>query len=75
MSFIEGQVASATSEPKGPVYLWARREVMEEEVDPGSLDNISGLSKWPSIEPTALSPSGELSMGVNWEAANLERQP
>ncbi|KAH9480074.1 Benzoylformate decarboxylase [Psilocybe cubensis] len=47
----------ATSEPKGPVYLWARREVMEEEVNPESLDHISGISKWPSIEPTSLTPS------------------
>ncbi|PPQ68528.1 hypothetical protein CVT25_005450 [Psilocybe cyanescens] len=49
----------ATSEPKGPVYLWARREVMEEEVDLESVHAISGISKWPAIEATALSPSGE----------------
>ncbi|KAG6898805.1 hypothetical protein C0993_004026 [Termitomyces sp. T159_Od127] len=43
----------ATSEPKGPVYLWARREVMEQEVPEPSkpLD----LQLWPAIEPNGLS--------------------
>ncbi len=31
-------VSSATSHPKGPVYLWGRREVMEAEVDASVLD-------------------------------------
>ncbi|KAJ4490448.1 thiamine pyrophosphate enzyme, N-terminal TPP binding domain-containing protein [Lentinula aciculospora] len=45
----------ATSEPKGPVYLWARREVMEEEL-PVAL--YSSLSMKPpiGIAPAALSP-------------------
>jgi hypothetical protein len=49
---------SATSDPKGPVYLWARREAMEEEVPESLLQASASLHKWPSIEPTALSPAG-----------------
>ncbi|KAF7370478.1 hypothetical protein MSAN_00679600 [Mycena sanguinolenta] len=45
----------ATSHPKGPVYLWARREVMEEEVELSAVNATVPLRKWPSIEPTALS--------------------
>ncbi|KAF8216676.1 thiamine diphosphate-binding protein [Mycena galopus ATCC 62051] len=47
----------ATSHPKGPVYLWARREVMEEEVEFSAVNESVPLRKWPSIEPTALSPT------------------
>lgn len=51
---------SATSEPKGPVYLWARREVMEEEIEESFLEKINtSMIKSPSIEPSALSPDGE----------------
>lgn len=47
----------ATSEPKGPVYLWARREVMEEELNDETFRNINtSMAKAPSIEPGALSP-------------------
>ena len=49
---------SATSDPKGPVYLWARREVMEEEVALSALDAVSGMTGWPTIERSALSASG-----------------
>ncbi|KDQ49927.1 hypothetical protein JAAARDRAFT_42531 [Jaapia argillacea MUCL 33604] len=44
----------ATSEPQGPAYLWARREVMEEELDP-SLDTTN-LGKWPAVSKCALPP-------------------
>ncbi|KAF9235635.1 thiamine pyrophosphate enzyme, N-terminal TPP binding domain-containing protein [Melanogaster broomeanus] len=44
----------ATSEPKGPVYLWGRREVMEQEIDQSLLERPITLAKWPSVEPTAL---------------------
>ncbi|KAJ7759144.1 thiamine pyrophosphate enzyme, N-terminal TPP binding domain-containing protein [Mycena metata] len=47
----------ATSHPKGPVYLWARREVMEEEVDLAAVQKTITRQKWPSIEPAALSPT------------------
>ena len=41
------------------MYLWARREVMEEEVS-GEIGNLSGnMSKWPPVEPTALAQSGK----------------
>ncbi|KAF9448782.1 thiamine diphosphate-binding protein [Macrolepiota fuliginosa MF-IS2] len=47
----------ATSEPKGPVYMWARREVMEEEVNEAVFEKLEmGLTKSPSIEASALSP-------------------
>ncbi|KAK7025158.1 thiamine pyrophosphate enzyme, N-terminal TPP binding domain-containing protein [Favolaschia claudopus] len=45
----------ATSHPKGPVYLWARREVMEEEVELSAVKADLALKKWPSVEPAALS--------------------
>ncbi|KAJ6498297.1 thiamine pyrophosphate enzyme, N-terminal TPP binding domain-containing protein [Mycena vulgaris] len=45
----------STSHPKGPVYLWARREVMEEEVELSAVEARTPLRKWPSIEPAALS--------------------
>ncbi|KAF5315029.1 hypothetical protein D9619_007473 [Psilocybe cf. subviscida] len=45
----------ATSEPKGPVYLWARREAMEEEVSSALLDDIQDTKGWPAVEPPALS--------------------
>ncbi|KAF9235636.1 thiamine pyrophosphate enzyme, N-terminal TPP binding domain-containing protein [Melanogaster broomeanus] len=48
----------ATSEPKGPVYLWGRREVMEQEIDQSLLERPITLAKWPSVEPTALSSTG-----------------
>ncbi|KAF8184213.1 thiamine pyrophosphate enzyme, N-terminal TPP binding domain-containing protein [Pholiota molesta] len=45
----------AGSVPKGPVYLWARREVMEEEIDPAHINLVSNMAGWPAIEPSALS--------------------
>ncbi|KAG8214858.1 thiamine pyrophosphate enzyme [Butyriboletus roseoflavus] len=44
----------AMSEPKGPVYLWGRRETMEQEIDSSLLDRRITLTKWPSVEPAAL---------------------
>jgi len=40
------------SEPKGPVYLMAAREVLEEEVAPVSID----VNKWGAISQTAVHP-------------------
>ncbi len=40
----------AHSDPKGPVYLVAAREVMEQEVAPVAIDR----SRWPAIAPGAL---------------------
>jgi len=54
--------SSATSEPKGPVYLWARREVMEAEVDESLFDSPASFYRWPSIDPNGLSPSGTYDM-------------
>jgi len=41
----------AHSDPCGPVYLVAAREVMEQEIAPVAIDR----AKWPTIAPTALS--------------------
>ncbi|KAI9710894.1 MAG: hypothetical protein M1828_002005 [Chrysothrix sp. TS-e1954] len=43
----------AMSDPKGPVYLVGAREVMEEEIQPYTLDQ----SLWTPVEPSALSSS------------------
>ncbi|TSI09300.1 thiamine pyrophosphate-requiring protein [Lysinibacillus sp. BW-2-10] len=40
------------SEPKGPVYLMAAREVLEEEVEPVSI-NLKG---WGAVTPSAVHP-------------------
>ena len=53
---------SATSAPRGPVYLWARREVLEEEVDESVMNAQVDVKKWPPIAPSGLSPSGECSV-------------
>jgi acetolactate synthase-1/2/3 large subunit len=45
----------AESDPKGPVYLMAAREVLDEEVLPIEIDKKNG---WGSIAPTALPPDG-----------------
>ena len=51
-------VNSATSDPKGPVYLWARREAMEEEVaDPSSLRQID-IKQWKPSERVTLPETG-----------------
>jgi len=42
----------ANSDPCGPVYLTAAREVMEQEIAPVTIDN----AKWPNVSPTALPP-------------------
>ena len=44
----------AYSDPKGPVYLTAAREVLEAEAAPVTIDR----DRWPAMAPTALSPDG-----------------
>ncbi len=44
----------ATSDPKGPVYLMAPREVWEEEIPPVKVD----ASRWRQIAPLALDEEG-----------------
>lgn len=51
-------VPSATSEPKGPVYLWARRETSEEEIDPSIAKETLSIEKWPAVDGSALSAPG-----------------
>ncbi|KAI0671219.1 thiamine diphosphate-binding protein [Trametes maxima] len=46
----------ATSQPKGPVYLWARREVTDEDVDDSTINAVAPPKKWPSVTPGALTP-------------------
>ncbi|THU98889.1 thiamine diphosphate-binding protein [Dendrothele bispora CBS 962.96] len=50
-------VQIALSEPKGPVYLWARREVMEEVVPDILYTSLHTHSTKPKL-PTLVSPSG-----------------
>ena len=40
----------ANSDPKGPVYLVAAREVMEQQIEPVKID----LAQWPRVAPGAL---------------------
>lgn len=49
----------ANSDPKGPVYLMAAREVLEEEVPPQSVD----VRKWQPIKPCALAPDDVQDVG------------
>ncbi|KAI0330509.1 thiamine diphosphate-binding protein [Cubamyces sp. BRFM 1775] len=46
----------AKSEPRGPVYLWARRETTEEEVDPAIFEENLDITKWPAVQAPALPP-------------------
>ncbi|KAF9490577.1 thiamine diphosphate-binding protein [Pleurotus eryngii] len=56
-SVIRRSLQIATSEPKGPVYLWARREVMEAHINPDEIRPALNAKVWPAISPAALSPS------------------
>ena len=49
----------ANSDPKGPVYLMAAREVLEEEVAPQTVD----VRKWQPIKPCALAPDDVQDVG------------
>ncbi|KAF4813302.1 Benzoylformate decarboxylase [Colletotrichum tropicale] len=48
---INRALSFATSDPKGPVYLCAAREVLDAKIQPYSIDQ----KHWSSVEPTALS--------------------
>ncbi|MDE2575931.1 MAG: thiamine pyrophosphate-requiring protein [Rhodospirillales bacterium] len=58
----------ACSEPRGPVYLMAAREVLEEEVAPVAMD----LAAWPPIAGAALAPRDAAGLAAALVAA---RQP
>ncbi|GAA5972221.1 hypothetical protein JCM21900_006225 [Sporobolomyces salmonicolor] len=47
----------ATSEPKGPVYCWAQREVTEEHLDPQAVPDVRAGEVWSPIEPAPLNKS------------------
>ncbi len=51
--FLARALQFATSEPRGPVYLMAAREVLEEEVPPVAID----WSRWKPTAPACLSPA------------------
>lgn len=53
-------LCSATSEPKGPVYLWARRETTEEDVDASVFNDDLKVQKWPAIQGGGLPAPGSL---------------
>ncbi|KAM0786761.1 hypothetical protein ACM66B_002196 [Microbotryomycetes sp. NB124-2] len=44
----------AESEPKGPSYVWAMREITEEHVDPASVPDVRVNEVWSPIEPAPL---------------------
>lgn len=48
----------ASSEPKGPVYVWAQREATEEHLDPKEVRNVRAQEVWSPLEPIPLSKSG-----------------
>ncbi|KAF9265237.1 thiamine diphosphate-binding protein [Marasmius fiardii PR-910] len=58
-SVVNRALQIANSEPKGPVYLWARREVMEEELPSNLFESITSHIKHPPlpIARSGLSPS------------------
>lgn len=47
------------SDPQGPVYLWARRETMEEEVDENVVNAPVRIHHWYAIQPAGLNPVGK----------------
>ncbi len=55
----------AHSAPRGPVYLMAAREVMEDVVAPVTLDP----AHWQAVEPPALSPSAVAAIAADLRAA------
>ncbi|CDO72272.1 hypothetical protein BN946_scf184970.g124 [Trametes cinnabarina] len=46
----------ASSQPKGPVYLWAAREIIDQDADEFAMNVTLPLSKWPSVDAGALTP-------------------
>ncbi|KAJ7224108.1 thiamine pyrophosphate enzyme, N-terminal TPP binding domain-containing protein [Mycena pura] len=59
----------AMSHPRGPVYLWARREVMEEEVEASAVQANTSIQKWPAVEPPALSTTAASTIALALLAA------
>lgn len=47
------------TEPKGPVYLMAAREVLEEQVEPISID----VNRWGAVAPSAVHPQKVAEIG------------
>ncbi|KAK4057533.1 hypothetical protein OIO90_001602 [Microbotryomycetes sp. JL221] len=47
----------AQSEPQGPSYVWAMREVTEEHVDPSSVPDVRVSDVWSPVEPAPLTKS------------------
>ena len=56
----------ASSDPKGPVYLVAAREVLEQEVEPHRED----VRLWPRLGAGALSPEDALEVALRLVAAH-----
>lgn len=48
----------AESEPKGPVYVWAQREITEEHLDPDKVPDVRPGEVWSPIEPIPLNKAG-----------------
>ncbi|KAJ9374787.1 hypothetical protein DTO282E5_342 [Paecilomyces variotii] len=56
----------ATSDPQGPVYLVGAREVMEEDIEPYTIDR----TVWGPVGPSALPPQGVEQIAAELVAAN-----
>ncbi|CAL1713751.1 unnamed protein product [Somion occarium] len=61
----------ASSDPQGPTYLWARREVMEEDLGPSASSLTLDVTKWPLVQPGALDPIAVQSISVALVKANF----
>lgn len=57
----------AHSEPRGPVYLMAAREVLEDDAPPAAADPAC----WPPVEPAALSPEAAAAVAAELASAKL----
>ncbi|KAL1855121.1 hypothetical protein Plec18170_004537 [Paecilomyces lecythidis] len=55
----------ATSDPQGPVYLVGAREVMEEDIEPYTIDR----NVWGPVGPSALPPQGVENIAAELVAA------
>jgi hypothetical protein len=49
---------SASSHPQGPVYLWGRREAMEEEVEDSIAQRSAAVQTWSPKQETTIPKSG-----------------
>ena len=49
----------AKSEPQGPVYLWAMREITEEPMEEKDVPDVRASEVWSAVEPSPLNKSSK----------------